>query len=688
TNPLPLFSLEINRRPTSTADAWFVENVQNRLLEVRFGAFWKFTDGVGGKLTFKNISHQEILLNNIVPFGTGGDHFYISSKSAADTSRIVEPAETSSIPKLFNPFTNSPDTSRSFLFRPGYAPVGVVVPHNNQDLGFCTVELNREKSLYGLVRRASDTIQNYLLIRTPVRLQPEQEVQFYFFADVTKGGWHEALKECFQERKLYELSLLVCGISPALDYWSKGSPWRLRPVDDDLYKREDLAWIRHAYTLHLMYAWDKNFFDPAQGGYQLESFLLKMKKLYGGDDAFILWPTWPALGMDARKQWELMADLPGGLAQQRRLAEMARSLGTKFFISYNPWDDPNEAAGLAKMAEMIAAVSADGVVLDTKAEASETMQLLADFARPGVVLYSEGMAAPKDMGGILAGRVHNDIYHVPLLNLNKLIKPDFAIFRVAEVARERIRREFALAFFNGHGVEINTMRPGRPAWIQDDLHFWGRCVRILKDCPGAFQNQGFGMVPLLPTTQDSIFVNGWGNGRKMIYTIFNQRSQGFHGALFDLPINPPGNDKWHFVDLWNHEDLEISNLAERQVAIVNLESFNPKYLGTNNEGTVGCIGAMVKLQKVRLESGRLIFPSQGGYDLTVRLLEGDPDWEKTPLAFVSPKKDTAIWLFEAFGRIGGKYVVQFFENGDLLDEQILRIPPGTPVLISKTKSTM
>jgi hypothetical protein len=52
-------------------------------------------------------------------------------------------------------------------------------------------------------------------------------------------------------------------------------------------------------------------------------------------------------------------------------------------------------------------------------------------------MYSEGMAIPKDMPGIVAGRVHNALYYPPMLNLNKFIKPEFAIFRVAEQFKEQ-----------------------------------------------------------------------------------------------------------------------------------------------------------------------------------------------------------------------------------------------------------
>ena len=75
-------------------------------------------------------------------------------------------------------------------------------------------------------------------------------------------------------------------------------------------------------------------------------------------------------------------------------------------------------------------------------------------------MYSEGMAVPKDMPGIISGRVHNAIFLSPELNLNKLIKPDFSIFRVCDVGEDIIHREIAISFFNGYGTELNMFRPG------------------------------------------------------------------------------------------------------------------------------------------------------------------------------------------------------------------------------------
>ena len=94
-------------------------------------------------------------------------------------------------------------------------------------------------------------------------------------------------------------------------------------------------------------------------------------------------------------------------------------------------------------------LDADGVVLDTWGQSSREFQGAADRVKPGIIMFSEGMAVPKDMPGIVAGRVHDAIYMPPPLNLNKLIKPDFAIYRVIQVAEGRIHERSPLPSSTG-----------------------------------------------------------------------------------------------------------------------------------------------------------------------------------------------------------------------------------------------
>jgi formylglycine-generating enzyme required for sulfatase activity len=331
------------------------------------------------------------------------------------------------------------------------------------------------------------------------------------------------------------------------------------------------------------------------------------------------------------------------------------------------------------MGDFIKKIDADGVVLDTRAEGGAELQKAADDARPGVVLYSEGMAIPKDMQGIIAGRLHNDIYYPPLLNLNKLIKPDFAIFRVAEVNKERIRREYSSALFNGYGVEINVMRPGRHEWIDEDYRYWGRCVRILKENSSNFNS--YTWTPLIPTLRDSVYVNEWQNSNNTIYTIFSLHPGGFHGKLFEIKKRP----STHLVDIWNHEELVVENNDEKQIVSVDMDAYDPKYGGTNNEGSVCAVGLFQRWLVVQMEGDKISISSIDSTKKHIKVWQGNPAYDKQPLQFDT--SFVSFHLFQEFGRTQGKYVVQLFDENELQDEVIIKIKPGTPLLVSESKKT-
>ncbi|MBK6948901.1 MAG: SUMF1/EgtB/PvdO family nonheme iron enzyme [Haliscomenobacter sp.] len=362
----------------------------------------------------------------------------------------------------------------------------------------------------------------------------------------------------------------------------------------------------------------------------------------------------------------------------REQAEMSRRYGARFFISYNPWDESTRWEDHhAGMSDMIRDVSADGVVLDTEGKSSPERQAAADRVRPGVIMYSEGMAVPKDMPSIVSGRVHNALYYPPLLNLNKFIRPDFAIFRVAELFKEPIRREFALSFFNGYGTEINQFQPGRPEWVEEQYLFWGRILMIQRESASNFTQAGF--VPLVPTLADSVYVNEWPGMKKTVFTVFSLKSAGFKGALLQTPVQPG----FHAVDVWNHEELAPETRNGQWIIPADLEGFSQKWLGTNNEGAVGAIALLPEILTVTQQGGDLhVQASRGDF---IRLWAGAPDYRKFPKTLSIGKQQ--IRLYDAFGRFEGKIVVQVFQAGELLDERIIFIEPSLARKVSKSQQT-
>lgn len=629
---LSFFSIELDKEKMSDNSLRFTQVFSDKCLHLLVDPDENFGQGYKATLTFTNNGTTPVSVSNIVPFGAEASHYYISGVAFSDTSR-------------------------SYLYCPRLEPIGVIVPHNSNDLNFTAIDLGKNKTLFGLLKRSNDSIQNYLLNRSPYILRPGESMSFVFYADVVTGDWHEALKKCFEEKKLYEV----------------------QHFDNSLYERKDLDYIRHAYTMHLMMAWDKDYYNSEASSYNLENFLARVKTLYGGDDICTIWPTWPVLGLDERTQWDLIKDLPGGLAKQKELATQCHYANTKYFISYNPWDDKDEEMSLQTMSGLIRTIGADGVVLDTRAEASRALQQAADNAKPGVILYSEGMATPKDMQGIISGRVHNDIYYPPLINLNKLIKPEFAIFRVVEVAKEKIRREYSSALFNGYGVEINVMRPGRPEWIEDDYRYWGKCVRILRDNTSNFTSTEW--LPLIPSLKDKIYVNKWPGGRKTIFTIFSLLPEGFHQNLFEVNMQ----NSQHLVDLWNHEEAQVKNVGGKQFASANVDAFDPKYLGTNNEGAAGAIALFHKLLEIRGEGDKIWVRSNDTSAKKIKVWYGNPSYENTPITVDS--SSATFHLFRTFGRKEGKFIIQLYDQDELVDELIFYVHPGTPLLVSEVQGT-
>ncbi len=634
--PSNLFSLEVNGSIIYSRDVkvmyedqkirlMFPKGITGTLQSLKNGdKGWK------GILKLRNRSSDTLIIENVVPFGASANHVYLSSEGPVSLARAK-------------------------LFLPGISPVSVILPDNGWEMGYGARNLDDNYAVCMLSRRTGK--DNAVFSRYKTYLPPNGEVEYTFYADMYMGIWQNGLKKMFHDRYLYDLD----------------------SFDNSLYDREDLKWIRNKYIITLLFAWDKDFYDVEKKKYTFYQFLEEGKKLFDGYDVFGIWPTWPRLGLDQRNQWEMYEDLPFGLPKLKELASYANNNNTKFFISYNPWDKSTNAGDpFHQMAGLIESVQADGVVLDTRGSSSKKLQEAADSIRKGVIMYSEGMAVPKDMPGILAGRVHNAITISPVLNLNKLIKPEFAIFRVLTMNKGNFHRDIAIAFFNGYGTEINRFNPGNPDWLRDELLYLGNTTRILRDNSSVFTNDKW--TPLIPTMNDHIWVNRWEAGLKVLYTVFSLDPFGAHSPLFE--VYP--KEGFHFVSLWNHEELTPELKDGKHFIPVHVEAYNAYFQETNAAGNVDCIVLFPEILEIERRGGTLEIVASAGDRLRV--------WNKNVSfsgKFVEFNTDTVnISLLDVFGREEGKFVVRLFEGKELLDEQIINIDSGIPIsesLVVKTK---
>jgi hypothetical protein len=606
----------------------------------------KFQPGLRYIVRFTNTGKGNHRIENLVPLGEGADKVYITAGGTKEGPHYL---------------------CRSLLFRPGSGPVGVILPDNAWHLGFSDFKVNDECSLSGLARRSERDKEKSTVDRWAVTLKPGGWVEYNLYFDTHPGDWHAGLKMMFGERYLYDLP----------------------SFDNAYFERNDLQWMKSAYLMLLQFAWDKKYYDDNGKKYTFYHYFSEFDSLTGGYDIYTLWPTWPRLGLDQRNQWDMYRDLPGGLAELHKQADFLHGKGKKYFISYNPWDESTRKEDQLKgMEDLLRATGADGVVLDTKGASSKELQATADKVKPGIIMYSEGMAVPKDMPSIVAGRVHDALVLPPPLNLNKLIKPDFAIFRVLQLADDRLHRELAISFFNGYGVEINTMRAGRPAWIKEEFEYLGRTTKILRENDAVFHNSNF--FPLVETLADSIYINRWNSGRKVLFTIYSMRPEGFNNTLFDLSSFKDSLNRiftgigYHTVDLWNHEETDTLCRKGKILVPVSVDPFNRSYLDTRREGSNACIALLPVLLHAAIKSDSLFLHASEGD--SIRITGGNPSYCSKTYTF--PAGDKRIPMHAWFDVTTEKVVVQLFKGKELLDERILKRNNDIPVLISAEKRTL
>jgi gamma-glutamyl hercynylcysteine S-oxide synthase len=124
-------------------------------------------------------------------------------------------------------------------------------------------------------------------------------------------------------------------------------------------------------------------------------------------------------------------------------------------------------------------------------------------------------------------------------------------------------------------------------------NIWRSILMIQRENAGNFTLATLGAITKNHDRQH-IFVNYWPAENKSVYTIFSLIPQGFNKPLFEVQPKPG----FHFVDLWNHEPVQLDTIENKIYAFADIESFSEKYLGTNNEGAVGAIAEFPELLQV------------------------------------------------------------------------------------------
>ncbi len=320
-----------------------------------------------------------------------------------------------------------------------------------------------------------------------------------------------------------------------LDGWRRTTRLQLA-YDDALYRRKDFAWVTSNFSCCFLMMCDQAFYDPARREYTVERFLDDGQKEFGGYDSVVLWHAYPRIGADERNQFDFYRDMPGGLAGLRGVSERFHRRGVRVFIDYNPWDTGTrreDRADLDALAELVQAIKADGIFLDTMSKGASAFRGKLDAARPGVVIEGE-IELPVE-------NIHD--HHMswaqwfsdspaPGVLRNKWFERRHLQHQIKRWDHDHTG-ELHTAWMNGSGMMIWENVFGQwVGWSQRNRSLCRLMLPIQRRYASTFCGEGW--VPLVPTVQPHVYASLWERDGLRLWTMVNRSDSPVDGPLIEV----------------------------------------------------------------------------------------------------------------------------------------------------------
>jgi len=261
-------------------------------------------------------------------------------------------------------------------------------------------------------------------------------------------------------------------------------------------------------------------------------------------------------------------DMPGGLRGIRDLVRRAHDRGVKVFVDYNPWDRGTRREGRSDevlLAELVAAIEADGIFLDTMSAGSVSLRKRLDAARPGVALAPEGHPNIDQLAVLSLSWAQwlRDPHPPGLLHL-KWIEPRHVQHQIRRWDRQH-RAEIETAFFNGSGMLVweNVFGTYNP-WPIEDRVTWRRAVRILRHFAANFTSDRWD--PFWPTASGraDLYAHRWPGNGTTVWTLLNLGEPIRRAALLDVPAVRNAA----YFNLWTGRPMQAQAVDDKTVRLV------------------------------------------------------------------------------------------------------------------------
>ncbi|MGC1580531.1 MAG: SUMF1/EgtB/PvdO family nonheme iron enzyme, partial [Candidatus Acidiferrales bacterium] len=355
-----------------------------------------------------------------------------------------------------------------------------------------------------------------------------------------------------------------------LKAWRKERLTRLR-YDGSEYARPELAWTRKIFSQVQMLIWDRKFYDPEKNEYTVDEFLADIEGRIGPIDAVLIWPLYPNIGVDDRNQFDLVRDMPGGIAGVRKMVDEFHRHGVKVLFPTLAWDtgtrDESTPVGSA-LAELMKQIGADGVNFDTLEDVPASFRAAAEDAKHPLALEPQFSIRDESLAWSTISWndwvTWEDIPYpfVPMVNQAKWLEPRHMINVTDRFTRDKTN-SLQHAFFNGVGY----------ATLENLWGFWygmtprdAEAVRRFTRIERAFAENlvSADWEPHVPTLQAGVFASKFPGEGQTLWTIVNRNEYEVVGDQLRIPHR----EGTHYYDVWH--GFEVHPAIGGNEATINL----------------------------------------------------------------------------------------------------------------------
>ena len=330
------------------------------------------------------------------------------------------------------------------------------------------------------------------------------------------------------------------------------------------YDRPELKWTQSSFIQTLMMSHERTFYDPQSGRYTVDRYLEDLKSRYGGPgdparpviDSVLIWPSYPNLGIDDRNQFDLIRDMPGGIAGVRAMIADFHRHGVRVFFAYNPWDRgtrPESLPDWEALAKLMADIGADGVNADTMEAVPPAFRAASDRTGHPLAFEPENGANSDTDFAIAWNNLTWGYWKYPfepMTSKNKWLEPRHMVHVVDRWSHDKTDGLQA-AFFNGVGYESWENMFG--VWnglTEHDAETIRRMAAIERTFSDLLVSPGW--EPHTPALQYGAFASKFPGTHKMLWTMVNRNDYALEGPQIRIAYETG----LHYYDVWHGVEIK------------------------------------------------------------------------------------------------------------------------------------